>query len=765
MRFDAGLRELLRESERILLEVGPGHTLSSYARQHPEKSVGQVILTSMRHPRDGRTDVETLLTTLGKFWLAGGQVDWSGFNAGEQRRRVTLPTYPFERKRYYVEPQAATTREATTTRRAALRKNPVAEWFYVPSWKRLPLSGAAERGGPRDSRLGWLVMADECGLGAELAASLAAAGDEVVTVHAGERFMKVGAHAYTIDPRRKEDYQTLLGALAAERLTPERVVHLWGVTADEESPTENAEFERAQELGLYSLIFLTQALAENSEGPRPRLTVVTNHAQEVGDGDVLRPEKATVMAACRVIPQEHPGIVCRTIDVSVPPAGSDRRERLAAQLTNEVTADGGDTTIAYRGRHRWAQTFEPFEVVPPEVSATRLRERGVYVITGGLSGVALVLAGYLARAARARLVLTGRGGLPERDEWDSWLASHGEDDEVSHRIGRVRELEALGAEVLVLRADVSDEGQMRAALDHAERRFGALDGVIHGAALGGDDVDKEISAMTPADCERHFRVKAHGLLVLEEILRGREVDFCLVLSSLSSVLGGLNFTAYAASNIFVDALVQRHNQQGRDNWTSVNWDGWNLDGAADEKQSRLSKVEELWILPHEGAEAFGRILSMPPVSQVVVSTGDLQARLDRWVKPSPAAVAEPEQRIEASEMHARPELASAYVAPENELEQEVAGIWQELLGIRQVGIDDNFFDLGGHSLLATMVISRLRKSFGVELQLRDIFESPTIGGLSLVVAQRVIEHHDKQNIAQLLDELPGVELSASPNSL
>jgi len=252
---------------------------------------------------------------------------------------------------------------------------------------------------------------------------------------------------------------------------------------------------------------------------------------------------------------------------------------------------------------------------------------------------------------------------------------------------------------------------------------------------------------------------------LEEVLRGREVDFCLVLSSLSSILGGLNFTAYAASNIFVDALVQRHNQEGRGNWTSVNWDGWNLDGAAEEKQSRRSRVEQLWILPHEGAEVFGRILSMPPASQVVVSTGDLQARLDRWVKPSTAAVAEPEQRVEASELHARPELSSAYVAPENELEQEVADIWQELLGIRQVGINDNFFDLGGHSLLATMVISRLRKSFGVELQLRDIFESPTVGGLSLVVAQRVIEHHDKLNSAQLLEELPGVLLSASPNSL
>ena len=765
VRFAKGVGELVVETERILIEVGPGHTLSGYAKQHPEKEAGQVILTSMRHPHERRPDVENLLTALGKFWLAGGRVDWSGFGASEQRRRIPLPTYPFERKRYYVEPQGRT-REAQAGH-AALRKNAIADWFYLPSWKRLSLHGAARQGRRQDSKLVWLFMVDECGLGSEIAARLVRAGDEVVAVSAGERFAKVDDRAYTINPRRKEDYQSLLAALASERLTPDRVAHLWGVTGDDEQTTRAGEFARAQALGLYSLIFLTQALVENSVEPSPRLlpVVVTNHAQEVGDGDVLRPEKATVMAACRVIPQEHPGIVCRAIDVSVPPAGSETHARLAAQLTSELAADTTDVTTAYRGRHRWVQTFEPVETGPAEETVSRLRERGVYMITGGLGGVGLVLAGFLAKASKARLVLTGRAGLPERDEWGAWPAAHGEDDETSQRIRRVQELEALGAEVLVLRADASDEEQMRGALEQTERRFGTLHGVIHGAALNGSDVDKDIASLTPDDCERHFKVKARGLLVLEEILRGKEVDFCLVLSSLSSILGGLTYAAYAASNVFVDALVQSHNRDGLDNWVSVNWDGWDMDDAGEDERARRSRLEGLRILPHEGAEAFSRILSMLPASQVVVSTGDLQTRLDQWVTPSSATVAEPDKKVEASELHARPELSSAYVAPENELEQEVADIWQELLGIRQVGIHDNFFDLGGHSLLATMVISRLRKSFGAELQLHDIFESPTVSGLSLVLAQRVIEQHDKQNVARLLEELPGAGLSASPNSL
>jgi acyl transferase domain-containing protein/acyl carrier protein len=764
VRFAEGVGEMLRESERILLEVGPGHTLSALVKQHPEKNVNQVILHSLRHPHEQRSDVEMLLTALGKFWLAGGRVVWAGVHTDEQRRRVSLPTYPFERKRYYVERQGLSLEAGA--RRPPLGKNAIANWFYLPSWKRTAApNGAMTDAVQRAAKLTWLFLMDECGLAAEVSARLAESGAEVVTVNAGERFTKVAERAYIINPARKEDYQSLLEDLSAKRLMPDHIAHFWGVTGDGKLPSDGSEFARAQERGLYSLMFLTQTLVQNVAEPSPELLVVTNNVQEVTGEEVLCPEKATVLAACKVIPQEHPGITCRSIDVDVPPPGSEARKRLLTQLKGELTAHTSNLPTAYRGRHRWLQTFEPMVLESAVETQPRLRERGVYMITGGLGGVGLVLAGFLAEVVKARLVLTGRRGLPDRDEWNGWLAAHGDEDEVSYRIRRVQELEAKGAEVLLLRADVSDEGQMREALAAAERRFGGVHGVIHGAAVNGADVDKELVDMTPADCERHLQVKARGLLVLETILRDKEVDFCLTLSSLSSILGGLNFTAYAASNIFVDTVVQRHNQNSPDRWMSVNWDGWNLDGIREDKLSGNTALDARWILPVEGIDAFRRILSMPHVAQVVVSTGDLQTRLNQWVMLQPQANAEPGQKAGASELHARPELPNTYVAPENELEQEIADIWQELLGIHHIGIHDTFFDLGGHSLLATMVISRVRKAFGVELQLRDMFEAPTVSGLSLVVAQRVINQHDKQSLAQLLQEVPGEEVETSPNLL
>jgi acyl carrier protein len=147
-----------------------------------------------------------------------------------------------------------------------------------------------------------------------------------------------------------------------------------------------------------------------------------------------------------------------------------------------------------------------------------------------------------------------------------------------------------------------------------------------------------------------------------------------------------------------------------------------------------------------------RILSLGPISQVLVSTSDLRERFERWVTFTgvdtdfaAAKVAEP-----SSLLHPRPNLVEPYVGPTNELEQDLANTWQELLGINQVGVNDNFFELGGHSLLATMVMSRLRKEFGVDLSLRSFFESPTIGGLALSIAERVIALQDEESIAQLL---------------
>lgn len=383
--------------------------------------------------------------------------------------------------------------------------------------------------------------------------------------------------------------------------------------------------------------------------------------------------------------------------------------RVARQLMSDVSAPNGARVVAYRGRHRWEQGFEPVRVEARR-EARRLKKGGVYLITGGTGGVGLTLAEYLAKEAAAKLVLVSRGGVESED-----------------RAEAVRRLGAAGAEVLALKADVSDESAMRSALDQTLRKFGRLDGVVHAASLAGLRAINGVQDTRPEDFNAHFLPKVRGLLTLEKVLEGRELDFALLVSSLSSVLGGLGFYAYASANVFLDSYAHWAARASSISWTSVNWDGWNF-GPQEGHAANGQSVAELAMLPSEGAEVFGRILSLEPPPQLIVSTGDLELRLARWVGNGPAA--DETAPVQAAARHARPDLDSAYGTPRNELEETVAGIWQELLGIDRIGVNDDFFELGGHSLLATQVASRIKSAFGVDLPLRILFESPTVAAIA-----------------------------------
>ncbi|PYS90390.1 MAG: polyketide synthase [Acidobacteria bacterium] len=122
VRFASGV-QTLTATDSVLLEVGPGQTLSTLARQQLHGAERQRALSTLRPPQEAHDDLAFLLTTLGRLWLAGVKVDWAGFYAAERRRRVPLPTYPFERARYWIEPATAAT-GSVTTHEAAREQQP-----------------------------------------------------------------------------------------------------------------------------------------------------------------------------------------------------------------------------------------------------------------------------------------------------------------------------------------------------------------------------------------------------------------------------------------------------------------------------------------------------------------------------------------------------------------------------------------------------------------------------------------------------------------
>jgi acyl carrier protein len=320
---------------------------------------------------------------------------------------------------------------------------------------------------------------------------------------------------------------------------------------------------------------------------------------------------------------------------------------------------------------------------------------------------------------------------------------------------KIEELEALGSEILILQADVADEQAMGLALAQIDRRFGELHGLIHAAGSIGSDTFREIVEADSAQAEAQFKAKVHGLLVLARLLAGRPLDFCLLTSSLSAILGGLGFAAYSAANLFMDAFVCSQELRAGPRWISVNLDSWELAGARPTVVGVGGTVSQFVMKPDEGAEAIERILAERGLNRVAVSTGDLQARFDVWVNRD-------RQPAAAVTLHDRPALATAYQAPRSELETRLAAIWEDLFGIAPIGITDNFFALGGHSLLATQLNARLYAALGVEMTLARLLQAPTIADLGAAIVAARADSVETAALESMLAEIEQMPDDAQP---
>ena len=563
--FGDGIERLWKNRSSVLLEIGPGQALCSWALQHPEsQSVeGRVVLSSLRHSYDRQSDLAFLLNTLGRLWLNGVPVDWSQFHEGFERRRVPLPTYPFERKRYWIEPRKQTAAAAPSSAKAPLTKRTdIADWFYLPAWKQTapPVTFAPEE--PTANTARYLIFLDECGVGQRLAKQLEAAGREIVTVKAGGSFRKLGERSFSISPYQAGDYDALFNELRTRKLIPQVICHLWGVTPGTDNETTEAHLTN----GFYSLLFLAQALGNRNTSDSLRLIAISNGMQAVSGDEVLCPAKAAVLGACRVIPQEYANVFCQSIDITLP---GDHSE-ISDQLLNELGAESADTLVAYRGRRRWVLGYDPIRLEETR-GKSLLKEGGVYLITGGMGGIGLTIAEHLARTQRARLVLTGRSALPEASAWDTWLAEHSEDDPVSQKIKRLRSFEAHGAEVLVLSADVTSQTQMENVVATARARFGRIDGVLHAAGVPPGGM---IQLKTTETALTVLAPKIQGTLVLDAVMRDEKPDFIALCSSLNGIFGGFGLVDHCAANAFLDAFAEACAPRADSHVFSINWDGW-----------------------------------------------------------------------------------------------------------------------------------------------------------------------------------------------
>ncbi|MGC2491227.1 SDR family NAD(P)-dependent oxidoreductase [Candidatus Binatus sp.] len=574
VRFSKGIEKALKTPGAILLEIGPGNTLSALCEQSPTFSDTHEIISSLRARSDATSDDEFIVRAVGQLWAAGKQIDWKGFHAHERRRRLPLPTYPFERERFWIEPDRKVESVGTSSTRSVKEVREIG--YFSSIWKRADLIGKerGQKAGP------WLIFEDLQGLGDQLVLVLKRSGEQYITVRPGRCFARVASDRFEIDPDDPDDYQRLLTEIAAPGKFPHTIVHLWSVCGLDSGHDLLGDLPKTETMSFYSLMFLGQALGAVEVESPVQIAVISNNLHRVAEETILNPVRALLTGPCGVIPRELSNVRCRNIDVEFGAASTatdDSLREATRQLVAELQSDEIESPVAYRGNRRWVQTFARSRDLAKQ-PAIALRDRGVYLITGGLGGMGLVLAESIAKSVRARLVLVGRSVLPPRESWDEWLASHGDRDMAAVQIKKIRAIENIGTEVMVLAGDVCDPDAMRQIADQAHAQFGPINGIIHAAGVLDDAPMLEKDRASAA---RVLASKVRGTLVLESVFQQDPVEFFFLMSSVSSHLAPAGQVDYTAANAFLDAFARSRSLQGT-RFVSIQWPRWTDVGMAAE---------------------------------------------------------------------------------------------------------------------------------------------------------------------------------------
>jgi acyl transferase domain-containing protein/thioesterase domain-containing protein len=612
VRYSGGISRLQSQERAILLEVGPGRTLLGLAAQHHdfansneanndasshlEKDASiHDLVASMRSRNEPVSDLEVSLLALGRLWVAGRQIDWRGFHAHERRKRLPLPTYPFEHKSFWIEPKrqlnsAQAEQGIAVDGSVAVDGSPAEAQFFHPVWRRSDL----DSGSSREATGPWLIFHNSDGLGLQIAELAHRRGEKCVEVVPGKEFAQFSDDRFQIDFRAQGDYVRLITALNTVDWMPRTIVHLWSVVAEDHVLDELNDIDANEHRSFYSLLFLAQALGAVDIDASVTIGVVANSLQAVAQEPILGPERAVLLGPCGVIPKEFPNIDCRSIDIAFPSQvgtysdePADAMKEIGAQIISELSFDSREPVVAYRRNRRWVRAFEPLHRAPRQIA---LVEHGVYLITGGLGGIGLALAQSMAHSARARLVLMSRGPIPRREEWDSWLLSHYRTDPVAQKILAIQSIERSGGEVMVMAADVSDADEMRHVIDTVHERFGRIDGVIHAA---GVLEDAPILNKDTVSASRVLTPKIKGTFVLESVLADDPPALFVVMSSISALIAPPGQIDYAAASAFLDAFAAARSSRQRP-IVSIQWPRWRDVGiAADSGNNPLSSTPSI----------------------------------------------------------------------------------------------------------------------------------------------------------------------------
>ncbi len=639
--------------------------------------------------------------------------------------------------------------------------NTIPNWFYRKVWqiKENILLNCS----PHDTLT--LIFADNLGLARFLIQELSQQNQPYVQITIGSDFAQISPNHYSLVPGNPQHYCLLMDSLAQNNQVISQILHLWDYNEQSEEISSLEHLESTQQQGIYSLLFLVQAL-EQIQGSQQaiKLLWIANNSQSVHPVDEIKPHKATVLGLLKTVPQEMPWLSARHLDLPLAAA-----ELNSSYIWQEIYAADQEKEVAFRNGKRLVSRLESVEMTSEEKQEVPIVARGTYLLTGGLGGIGTEIAAYLLEHYQARLILVGRTHLSENGS----EKPNGNNASATTKLERYHQLQQLPGSVIYEAVDICDLERLQQIVGKATSEWGTqLNGVLH---LAGVLQEKPISEETPKKVAAVLRAKVNGTWVLHQLLQEQENPLFLHFSSVNGFFGGTTVAAYSAANSFQSAFADYQQHNGVQSYCCA-WSMWHETGMSQGYQfPELSRAKGYFtIAPQQGIYSFLAALSHPEHNLLIGLDGtkvniqrllsDCQPRqkltayftslapkfslsqlqqldiCDRFGMPSQIDLIQLKQMplSETGEIN-RQQLAGVHfgwssdeeIKPNHQIERQLVEIFQEVLNLTSVSIHDNFFEIGGDSILSIQVVSRA-KNLGIEITPKQVFQNQTIAELARV---------------------------------
>ncbi|WP_392534193.1 type I polyketide synthase [Nostoc sp. C117] len=761
VEFTASIATLRSQKVAICLEIGPKPILLGMGRQC-SPTVEGLWLPSLR---PGQDDWQVMLLSLAQLHCHGVAVDWQSFDADYSRVRLHLPTYPFQRQRFWIESKTDQKTddlvhssivkllhqgnvEQLTQQLASqlsadeqtylpkllevlvkqhqmeINSPGIPDWFYQIEWQPQPRrQPEAQENGAAKKVGSWLILGDRTGLGQAIAQLLQNQGHSCVLVYPGDDYQLLAAATWLVNPARGEDFQRLLReALPSGELAWRGVIHLWSLETTQTKDFSLAELAQAQTWGSISVLHLLQAIAQNPQPINPTFWLVTRGAISV-NSSLPAVQQSPVWGLGKVVALEYPELWGGMVDLDPQPT-ADEVFTLLAEISDAQKEDH----LAFRSGQRYVARLVPMQ--PTASSKKDFNRNGTYLITGGLGALGLKLAQWLVTQGVKSLVLLGRSGASPEAQ------------------ANITKMQTAGIKILVAQADVCNRADMLQVLEAVAASMPPLKGAIHAAGAVGYDTITEMELTT---WESILRPKVLGGWILHELTQDMQLELFVSFSSIASVWGSKGQAHYAAANHFLDTLANYRRSRGLPG-LSINWGPWAEVGmAVGEAQQFLARMGVEALPPQQALAALGVALR-GDAAQVTIANinwtvfkGIYEARGQRLLLEKLGTLPENTEKSldEKSEI-----LQNLTVATPTERQPILIAYLQaeisKVLGAAQLAdIHRGFFEMGIDSLMAVDLKNRLETNLNCSLPGTLLFEVPNIQDLATYLGKEVLHWQDE----------------------